>query len=169
VAEYTDLLKGAYRAVKAADPDATVLGGVIVFNDLKFLRGMYDNGAKGHFDGLALHPYSPLRGPDDDTDPSARFGAVEDMKRVMTARGDPDVAIWITEMGWGTDLVRDEDRARYLRRAVELVRTWPYVRAFCVYTLTSDVGPDSAAYGLIAADGRPTPSWAAYVAAIGGR
>jgi hypothetical protein len=168
-AEYADLLVRAYATIKATDPDATVLGGSIVFNDLKFLRGMYQNGARGSFDGLALHPYAPGRSPDDHSDPSAMFPAVQDMKSVMAANGEPDKPIWITEMGWGVDLVTDEARATYLRRAVELVRSWPYVRAFCVYTLSQDVGPDAQSFGLIAAGGVPSQSWNAYIAATQGR
>ena len=164
-ADYTDLLRRAYRAVKAADPDATVLGGSIVFNDLRFLRGMYDNGARGHFDGLAHHPYSPGRAPDDRTDPAAHFKSVEDMKALMAARGDPDMPIWITEIGWGLDLVSDATRATYLRQAVGLVRGWPYVKVFCVYTTGQDSGPDAPDYGLIAPDGTPFGSWYAYTAA----
>jgi hypothetical protein len=74
--EYTDLLKRAYKAIKAVAPKSTVLGGSIVFNDLKFLRGMYQDGARGSFDGLALHPYAPGRSPDDRRDPSGLFLAV---------------------------------------------------------------------------------------------
>ena len=168
-AEYADLLKRASVAIKAADPDATVLGGSIVFNDLKFLRGMYQNGARGSFDGLSLHPYAPGRSPDDHSDPSAMFPAVQDMKSVMVANGESDKTIWITEMGWGLDLVTDDSRAAYLRRAVELVRSWPYVRAFCVYTLSQDVGPDAQSFGLIATSGTPSQSWVSYIAAAQGR
>jgi hypothetical protein len=88
---------------------------------------------------------------------------------VLVAIGDPDKTVWITEMGWGLDLVTDESRAAYLRRAVALVRTWPYVRAFCVYTLSQEIGPDAQSFGLIAADGAPSGSWAAYIAATQGR
>jgi hypothetical protein len=168
-AEYADLLKRASVAIRAADPDATVLGGSIVFNDLKFLRGIYQNGARGSFDGLSLHPYAPGRSPDDHSDPSAMFPAVQDMKAVMVANGEPDKTIWITEMGWGLDLVTDDSRAAYLRRAVELVRSWPYVRTFCVYTLSQDVGPDAQSFGLIAAGGTPSQSWVSYIAAAQGR
>jgi hypothetical protein len=55
---YTRLLQSAYTHIKVADPDATVLGGAIVFNDLPFLKGMYAAGARGFFDALSLHPYN---------------------------------------------------------------------------------------------------------------
>jgi len=58
-AAYADMLRRSYRAIKGDSPDATVLGGAIVFNDLKFLNAMYAAGAAGFFDGLSLHPYAP--------------------------------------------------------------------------------------------------------------
>lgn len=62
---YTDLLKAAYPAIKAADPTATViaagLGSVFTFggvtmNPVDYVNGMYAAGAKGYFDALAFHP-----------------------------------------------------------------------------------------------------------------
>ncbi len=167
--QYADLLKRAYKAIKAADPDATVLGGSIVFNDLAFLRGLYDNGAQGSFDALAHHPYAPGRAPDDRTDPSATFLSIEDMHALMAARGDGDKTIWITELGWSLELVSDDERGEYLQRAVALLARWPYVRTLCVYTLRQDSGPEGALFGLIAPDGTPTRSWEAFIAVAGKR
>ena len=98
---------------------------------------------------------------------AARTGLT--VSSLMVANGEPDKTIWITEMGWGLDLVTDDSRAAYLRRAVELVRSWPYVRTFCVYTLSQDVGPDAQSFGLIATSGTPSQSWVSYIAAARGR
>ncbi len=57
-AEYTELLKRTYRAVKAANPEVQVLAGALAptlappgsewaMNDLDYLQGMYDAGRKG--------------------------------------------------------------------------------------------------------------------------
>jgi polysaccharide biosynthesis protein PslG len=54
-AGYTELLKAAYPAIKAADPDATVIGGVVgstvtyenyTLNPVTFVDEMYQNGAQ---------------------------------------------------------------------------------------------------------------------------
>ena len=168
-AQYADLLKRAYKAIKAADPDATVLGGSIVFNDLAYLRALYDNGVQGSFDALAHHPYAPGRAPDDRGDPGASFYSIEDMHALMASRGGGGKAIWITEFGWSLELISDDERAVYLQRAVELLGKWPYVRAFCIYTLRQDSGPEGALFGMIAPDGTPTSSWEAYIAVAGKR
>ncbi len=63
---YTDLLKVAYPRSKAADPSATVIGGVLgavvdwgnfTMNPIGFLEGMYTAGAKNFMDAVSYHPY----------------------------------------------------------------------------------------------------------------
>ncbi len=164
---YTDLLKRAYRAIKAADPDATVLGGSIVFGDAKFLRGMYAAGAAGHFDHLAIHPYTGGRDPSDD---SVRwFGLraqLADLRATLVANGDGDKALYVTEFGWSTDDVSDEVRAGYMRDAVAILRATPGVRNVCAYTIGAG---DFPGFGLVSTAGEESRSWQAYAAAAGGR
>jgi len=63
-AEYTELLKVAYEAVKRADPNAIVItAGLapttrndnVAMPDMYFVQGMYDAGAKPYFDMLGAH------------------------------------------------------------------------------------------------------------------
>jgi hypothetical protein len=162
-AQYAALLKAAYAAIKANDPDATVLGGSIVFNDTPFLEGMYANGAGGSFDGLAIHPYCGGSAPSDQTRPWFTFaGSVPQFTKVLTAHGQAAKPIWITEMGWSTGDVSDAVRATYLRDSVGIVRGWSNVRAMAAYTIhQSQFG----AYGLLTLANAPTLSWTAYAAA----
>ena len=60
-----------YKAIKANDPDATVLVGGIAFNDLAYFEGLFANGAGNSFDGVAIHPYTIARSPWDTS--SARY------------------------------------------------------------------------------------------------
>ena len=62
-AGYTQLLQAAYPAIKAADPDAIVVGGVVgstitygnlTLNPVTFVDQMYQSGAQGYFDALSL-------------------------------------------------------------------------------------------------------------------
>jgi hypothetical protein len=163
---YAQLLRHAYTRIKLADPDATALGGSIAFNDTPFLTAMYQAGARGFFDGLAIHPYSQGRGPDDRVNVFESFIlAVEDLGGVMSAQGEPSKPIWITEMGWGTNQVSDLARADYYHRAVELVRRWTRVVAFVAYQLRQD--DDFPDYGLITPDARNnTASQTAFSVAV---
>ena len=65
---YTRMLQAAYPAIKAADPEAVVVGGVVLaaytagsvtINPQDFVATMYENGAKGYFDAISYHPYHP--------------------------------------------------------------------------------------------------------------
>lgn len=162
-ARYTAMLKAAYRAIKAADPDATVLGGSILANDLGFLRAIYANGGGPYFNGLSIHAYCGNRAPGDTS--SAWFSfkrSVPQFKAVMAARGRVK-PIWITEFGWSTAGVSDATRATYYRQAVAIAKGWTGVPAIGGYTLHQSQFP---AFGLVRPDGSATATWRAYAAVL---
>jgi polysaccharide biosynthesis protein PslG len=115
---YTNVLKAAYTAIKAADPNAEVVAGVLgavitaggfTMDPVTFIKTMYANGAKGYFDALSYHPYnyqktlaeqnpgflSPLR-------------MLLDMRQTMLNNGDDLVKIWASEYGLPTSLNADQ-------------------------------------------------------------
>jgi parallel beta-helix repeat protein len=124
--DYVRLLKGAYHAIKAADPDAIVVSGaptptgindgVWAVDDRVFLQQMYNAGLKYHCDAVGAHPdgyanppdvyytggdFDPNRGYDDH--PSFFFrNTMEDYYGIMAANGDGEKRIWATQFGWGT-------------------------------------------------------------------
>ncbi len=125
-ADYVRLLKGAYRAIKAADPNAIVVSGaptptgindgVWAIDDRTYLQQMYNAGLKYYCDAVGAHPsgyanppdvyyrggdFDPNRGYDDH--PSFFFrNTMEDYYRIMAANGDGGKRIWATEFGWPT-------------------------------------------------------------------
>ena len=129
--EYTEMLKMAYRTVKAIDPRATVISGGlapttrwddVAMPDTVFIQGMYDAGAAPYFDLLGAHgagyKVSPETSPDivasdpalNNNDPSPEalkriycFRHIEDVRAVMVANGDVDKRIALLEFGWTTD------------------------------------------------------------------
>ena len=98
-AAYATLLKAAYAAIKAADPNAQVLSGSLVSPQpaADFLKQLYDNGAWNAFDIISLHPYTDPRGPEDGQIGVAGIGTVRGL--VQTLGPKP---IWATEFGWST-------------------------------------------------------------------
>jgi hypothetical protein len=156
-------LRRSYAAIKAADADATVLGGAIAFGDLPFVRGMYAAGAGGSFDCLSIHPNTAGRAPTDDSNAwySLR-GQFTGMRATMVAHGDGAKPLYATEFGWSTDDVSDAQRAAYMREAVAIMRTVPGLRAAAAYTINA---ADYPAFGLIAANGAESATWQAYTAA----
>jgi hypothetical protein len=176
-AGYTQLLKAAYPAIKAADPTATVVGGVVgstvtyqnfTLNPVTFVDEMYQNGAQGYFDALSFHPYqytTPFsQGAYNPNNPIVQLA---DIHNLMVANGDSGKLIWATEYGEPSSVAGDAQQAAYLQDMLTTWRTIGYTGPAFVYTLqdTPAAGTDSAtpedALGLIRSDGTWKP--AAYI------
>jgi hypothetical protein len=150
---YTRLLCLAYRRIKEADPDAVVLSAALAqtqgldvtnMSDLVFLQRMYDAGAAGCFDVLAVNVYMLWSGP---TDRRLRPLTFVDYSRplylrdIMVANGDASKPIWLSEMnsnavpndpqiqGVGAyGQVTLEQQARYAPLAYQrALEEWPWI------------------------------------------
>jgi Tol biopolymer transport system component len=155
-AGYTALLKAAYQAVKAVDPEALVISGGLAttgegsptaMGDLDFLQGMYEAEAKGYFDALGSHPYAFGHDPDYVDPWGLSLSRVVQQRQVMLGNDDAGTPVWITEVGWvlhtSWNLVEHEaiavdqaQQADYLVRAYQKVRAdWPWVQAMFLFNL----------------------------------
>jgi polysaccharide biosynthesis protein PslG len=124
-AGFFPLLKAAYPAIKAADPEALVvfpglapcslmLPDLAMDNTwyLESLLRMNNGEAAGYFDVLAVHPYGAANEPDTYwpgnlsvlpewvAAPEFYFRGAERSRRVMVELGLEHKPIWFTEMGW---------------------------------------------------------------------
>jgi hypothetical protein len=150
-AKYAQLLKAAAPAVRAANPDATVLFGGLAFNDHSFLEGVYaaapDIG--NYFDAMAAHPYTTGAAPPEEIwkDANGRiakdsFPGYRELRKTMLAHGD-DKPIWLTEFGWATfgpttaglGGVTEATQAEYIVRAYKFIEQDIYVKVAFVYTI----------------------------------
>lgn len=149
--DYVDLLRAVYPAVKAANPEMTVLAGALAptlepdgspwaTNDLVYLRAMYAVGAAEFFDGLAVHAYGLSFPATAEPDSQVlNFRRVELVRRIMVEAGDEDTPIYITEAGWNDHprwsmAVRPAQRIRYTLDALDLAAAnWPYVRTIAIW------------------------------------
>ncbi|XEC96232.1 discoidin domain-containing protein [Paenibacillus tarimensis] len=94
---YAELLKATYPAVKAANPDAFVIGGVTAGVPLEWLERILQAGAFDYMDAVSIHPYMHPASPE-----SRNFLAtLEDVRDLFEKYGGPK-PIWITEIGWPT-------------------------------------------------------------------
>ena len=121
-AEYTQMLKRAYQAIKQADPNALVISAGMApttelsqraVPDTQFIQSMYDAGAKPYFDLLGAHGAGYKAPPEMDpaqvaTDPNYynvgdvncpgdacriySFRHVEDLRQIMVNNGDAEQA-----------------------------------------------------------------------------
>jgi hypothetical protein len=173
-AGYTELLKAAYPEIKAADPNATVIGGVtgavvdygdVIMNPVTFVNGIYDAGGEGYFDALSFHPYLySLPFSQGAPYPQSPLTQLQDMRAVMVANGDADKQIWASEYGEPTSEVSEADQAAYLQDMLTTWRGLGYTGPAFVWTLqdraTGSTNPDDT-FGVIRSDGTLKP--AAYV------
>lgn len=173
-AGYTNLLKAAYPQIKAADPDATVIGGVVgsvvtygnfTMNPIDFVDGIYGAGGEPYFDALSFHPYqytTPFSDggylPDS---PINQLAAVHDL---MVANGDGDKLIWASEYGEPSSVAGEANQADYLEDMLTTWRTLDYTGPTFVWTLqdrnTASTDPEDT-FGVVRSDGTWKP--AAYV------
>ncbi len=171
VADYVQLLQGAYQAIHAADPVATVLmaglaptteHGPANYSDVRFLSAIYENGGRDYFDAVAAKPYGFDTGPEDRrVDESIlNFSRIILLREEMVRRGDGNKAIWGTQFGWNAlpagwtgqpsiwgNHSREEQsdyiRSAYSRAAVE----WPWLGGLILYHWQPDAPANDPIWG----------------------
>jgi hypothetical protein len=177
-ADYVKLLQATYTAIKAADPNATVIAAGLISlpnngsfstNPIDYLSQMYQAGAKGYFDAVAIHPYQftvPFSqgGPYGDAAPINQVAA---MHAVMVANGDGNKLIWSTEYGEPTAPaygITDATQASFTQDYLTAWSQISYAGPSFIYT-TVDINSASTdpnqTFGVVRSDGSWKP--AAYV------
>jgi len=151
---YTEMLKVAATAARAADPDVVIIAGALAatinlqpaaqppansLSDLLFLQRMYDAGAGPYFDIVAVQGYGLWSGPTDRRmHPRVlNIGHHAFVRDLMVANGDAAKPIWMAEMNWNAapegvearyGRVSVEQQAAYLPLAYERVlHEWPWI------------------------------------------
>jgi hypothetical protein len=189
-AEYGDLVKLSYTALKVADGGAKlILGGMFArpieatfkgprqaYFATDFLDLMYARtpGVKSKFQGVALHPYTG--------EYQTLTPYIEDLRDVLTEHRDGGKGLWLTELGWSSQRPRvgnsfakgKAGQKQQLQGAFGLVernqRRWHVQR---VYWFSVDDQKNSCNFcdgsGLFSETFVPKPSWKAFVRFTGGR
>jgi hypothetical protein len=208
--EYARMLRAAYTAIKAADPQALVVSAGLApttryddtsVPDLVYLRSMYGANVKGAFDVLGVNAPGYKAAPCDDPgqvaeDPALTnndqtlpvesrrvyaFRHVEDVRMIMSDRGDANKPIGILEMGWTTDprpdspyhwhAVSEQEQGTYLVDAFKCARElWsPWIGFMTViYLADPNWTRDQEQYwwSIDTPDGQPKPAYNALKQAL---
>ncbi len=148
---YTELLRVSYPVIKAAAPGVPVLAGALAptlepvgspngMNDLIYLEAMYQAGARGYFDALAIHTYGFKFPPEDEPRQEAlNFRRAELTRDLMVQYGDGDKPAFITEAGWNdhprwTRAVRPGQRIAYTLGAFAWAEAnWDWLERLCIW------------------------------------
>ena len=172
-ARFAALLRAVVPRARQANPQAKFLIPVDRTPDGErhtWIDDLYraEPGLNGLFDGVAMHPYSGNRAPDQPNDPWG-FARIAEARKALQGHGAGDKAFWITEVGWSTCpgdpewCVSEAQQAANMERLAELVRTrYTFVDAVFYYhfigferepTDTEDF------YGIVHADFSPKPAF----------
>lgn len=180
-AGYTQLLKAAYPAIKAADSSATVVGGVLgavedaagMQNPVTFATQMYAAGAKGYFDAFSYHPYQySLKFADGVYVDHSPARQTMDIRAAMVANGDGAKKIWASEYGVPTAYASESVQNDMITHFVTKWRELPYAGPIFVYQLrdqqTGSSDPEMT-FGLLHTDWSGKPSlWGLMSLIVGG-
>ncbi|WP_336286204.1 hypothetical protein [Gordonia hongkongensis] len=147
---YTSLLKSAYSTIKSAQPGATVISAGMSRSagwnsPVNFHTAMYNAGAKGGFDALAMHPYVFPSGLH--ANPENAISDVPAVRNLMVARGDGNKKIWFTELGAPTgtapEAVSEWEQAKEITDVLGFASSAGYVGPTFIYSIR-DNGPNAA-------------------------
>ncbi len=159
-AEYVELLKVGYQAVKAADPKAIIISAGMApttrnddqaMPDSYFIQGMYEAGGAAYFDALGVHAPGYKSPPEADpgevaADPELTngdsapeelrrvyaFRRVEDLRALMVKNGDSDKKVVILEFGW---TVEPRDLSPYYWHRVDPITQAQYFERAYLYAI----------------------------------
>jgi len=183
---YTAFLKAGYTGIKAGNPNAGVMTaglanvtgdvsqgiatGTHNYDTTNFLTLMYENGAHGYFDYLAIHPYTWPAAPN--------FSIINSCVSIMNSNGDTGKPVIITELGWPTNTGggpndypvgnTEAQQATYITDSFEMIisGSYQFVPVLCIYDFVDD-GTDPTYqednFGLVEADMQTIkPAYTAY-------
>ena len=180
--QYLDLLRGAYQAIHAADPDAVVLAAALAptvetgpdnVSDLLFLRDLYLHGARDYMDAVAAKPYGFDTSPDDRrVDPQVlNFSRLVALREEMVRHGDARKALWAASWGWNSlpadwpgvpsiwGAVSSDERTAFTLAALDRAhREWPWLGGMILTHWQPAAPPDDPFWGfaLVDKDGSST-------------
>ncbi len=141
-ADYAKLLQVAYPAIKAVDPNVTVIGCATSpaegnpppFIDwLTFIKGVFQNGGGNFMDAVSYHSYHV------DQRPEVSF--LSDIQKLQAIIGT-ERPLWLTEIGYPTNTgwpnISLEAQANYTARLFLLGKAVPRLRLISYYDLKND-------------------------------
>jgi hypothetical protein len=158
---YAELVRAAFLAAKEVDRTAKI--GLSVANfDVRFLDAAIKVGAANYFDYICVHPYEILAGLSDGGEPSF-FNMAAALRKMLAANHQPeDIPLWITEIGSGAPLRRDDAldqaQASLLAKAYLLSIAAGFERIFWFEARGPSYGNDMD-FGLLRSDMTRRPSY----------
>lgn len=169
---YVKLIKAAYPAIKAADPEAYVLGvsqaGIWwpTTCEATFMKQVFEAGGADYMDAVSVHPYPDMSKKAVDEHPVS-YKAVMDC--IIDAMCGAKLPIWITETGYSSvaneyGSISDDEQAAYEARLSVLFDEDGRADMMMKYQLRDlqenpEKDWDQAHFGLTFNNGTPKPNY----------
>ncbi len=154
--DYAALVRAAYPAVKAVAPTLPVLISM-AGTDTSFLSALYADGIRGHYDGIAVHPYA-----------QPTLDGLKALRAYEISQGDT-APIWVTEVGWSSSAVGTHNQAADVTSVLQQLAALPYVSAAELYEMRDEAFDPLDAdmnFGLLYDNFSPKPAWYAFSTAL---
>lgn len=140
VKKYSQMLIDSYDIIKSVDSSAKIISAGLTSSDPEiFLKGMYANGVKGHFDYLGYHPYTWPENPLN----AYGFTVMNNLNSIMMSNDDIK-GIMATEVGFPSTTssggVSESTQALYITNIFNstLKGNYSLMKVVCVYDLIDD-------------------------------
>lgn len=164
-AEYATLLGASADAIHAVAPRMPVIAGGLAPVERRslgqlpwrsYIRAIYSSGVDERIDAVGFHPYAALVPGQEHAEAVAQL--VRDVRRLLRSLGDPEMPIWVTEVGLSTTgfaAVSLVEQARGLVKIYRRLRRLG-VPVIIIYRWIDQVLPEDQAdsgFGVIGAGG----------------
>ncbi len=163
VDDYSTLALATCKAVRAADPQATIIGPAISGFDPKFMDTFLASGVLEFLDGVSVHPYRHKRSPETAGEEYARLRGAIDLHAPIAKKGK--LPIISGEWGYSTDGkdVSPETQGAFIARQ-QLFNLFTGIPLSIWYDWKND-GPDRSErehnFGVVTEDLQPKPAYVA--------
>lgn len=172
--QFLGLFAPASNEVRRVAPDTQVLLPELDprplqgFDDVAFLRQLYELGAEPFFDVVAARVDGGTGSPLDRRIQPGGAGLSRTilLREVMVEAGDTATPVWATRYGWptssGPQAVSPLEQAEFAVAGLERTRDeWPWLGTVFAWALLPSDPEAAGGYALLTADGSPTPLFTA--------
>ena len=163
---YLNVVKVVYPRLKKAAPEAIILAGAVTGGGVRngWVDKLVKAGIMNYCDAVSIHSYCSKDGG---TPEMWHKWMVDLEQRLTKLNGNREVPLYITEMGWptqigGRDATSRMNSAAYLARTLLLARTLPFIKGIWWYDHQDDgwkykFNEDN--FGIQRPDQTPKPAW----------
>lgn len=144
---------------------------------LNFMKAIYANGGKGYFNSIAYHPYTYVTAPSTSNSTGEfTFSQLQSIVDLMNSKGDTNMKVWATEVGWATGSgggeISEAKQAEFTGEEFDKWFSLPYAGPMIWYELVDNSSYDNSnrenTFGLLHSDATwsPKPAYNVFLSKV---